>query len=340
MPDTLLTRLFLDAQDEFTRALAHVPAPGRGGPIGSLNAPGWVAAHVGSTHDAWIHRMAAERPTDEWADAWIARVRSEPDKIYAPPLDEGVEAFARIAERAGAWLQDASWDTLTGEANMTGTPFPGTRRAYLVARAIAHIYIHAGELSVLASLMGAEDMGLPGMLPRSSAPTAEDDPTIPVVAAMLRDGMVEMRRVMDVMPQPAVVGAMDRLNPVSHNVGHLLGREDRLWNVGQAGLAPSEALAALQVTRDPAPLPWEPAQAAYRDVEQRIAPWLDALEAPAAATPMQWRNEPSSVGAQLARSATHFFAHAGESMAHASLYGTRDIGMPGEFANVAAVFTR
>jgi hypothetical protein len=94
------------------------------------------------------------------------------------------------------------------------------------------------------------------------------------------------------------------------------------------------------MTAEASPLPWDATIEAYRDVEQRIAPWLDALDGPTAAGPMDWRGTPSSVGAQIARSATHFFSHAGEAMAHASLYGVADLGMPGELAHVRAAFAR
>ena len=46
------------------------------------------------------------------------------------------------------------------------------------------------------------------------------------------------------------------------------------------------------------------------------------------------RRVPSSMGAQIGRSAAHFFAHAGEMMAHASLYGVSDLALPGRLAHV------
>jgi hypothetical protein len=237
-------------------------------------------------------------------------------------------------------VQQTSWDGLNEPGAFAGSAWEGTPKGYMVARAVAHIYTHAGELSVLASLMGAGDIGLPGPLLRSTVPTTPDDPSIPIVGALVRDGFVEMRRALEVTPTPAAAGAMDRLNPVSHTAAHLISREDRLWNVQRAGLQPSAPLAALGMTAQASPLPWDATIEAYRDVEQRVAPWLDALDGPTAAGPMDWRGTPSSVGAQVARSATHFFSHAGEAMAHASLYGVADLGMPGELAHVRAAFAR
>jgi hypothetical protein len=142
-----------------------------------------------------------------------------------------------------------------------------------------------------------------------------------------------------VIPQPAVTGAMDRLNPVSHTIVHLLGREDRYWAQELLGLEPNAHLATLQALdpeRQALPVPWADALAAYDEVEGRLAGWLDTVDGTVGATP--WRRE-SSVAAQLARSATHYFAHAGEMLAHASLYGAEDLGQPGPLASVRAATT-
>ncbi len=332
MTDNLLTRLLLDAQDEFLRVIDEIPAPGRGGPIGHLNAPGWIVAHLASSYDAWLNVFCAGNPAEPWADGWFNRIRSEPDAVHRPPLDEGRESFARIAESAAGWITSQSWDDLQQPATLPQNAPWHVSRAYMAARGIAHLYVHAGELSVMTSLMGAGDLGLPGPLPHSTAPTAEDDPSIATVAALLRDGYVEVDRAAQVTPRPAAEGAMDRLNSATFTLVHLAGREDRLWNVHVQGKAPSSLLAAV----DPAIPAWDSARDALADVTAGTHPWLEGLDGPTAAQPMDWRGTASSVGAQMARSGGHFFSHAGEMMAHASLYGVADLGMPGELAHVAA----
>lgn len=337
MADTLLTRLFLDAQDEFLAAIDHIPAPGRGGPIGHLNAPGYVVAHIAAGIDAWIERYAGGQPMEPWAEQAQAQMYQAYRQGGLPPvfaLDEAREAFTRVAERTARWVDDASWEYLQGPADLSGTPFETTptSRVYMVARSVAHLYVHAGELSVIASLMAAGDLGLPGALTRSGAPTAEDDPSVPVVGALLRDGYVEIERTADVTPTPAAEGAMDRLNPVGQTLVHVAGREDRLYNAGAQGRAPSPVLASV----DPKVVPWNAARDAFADVSLAAHPWLEGLTAAEAAHPVEWRGVASSLGAQVARSAAHTFAHAGEMMAHASLYGVADLGQPGALAHVAA----
>lgn len=337
MPDTLLQRLLLDAQDEFRAAVQHVPNPGRGGPIGSLNPAAWTIAHVAAFHDIWLNGYCQAGARDPWTQEWFAQAYSGPSSETAPSFDEAVAAFERVTASTDPWLIEASWDRLLEVASLPETAPPswqGLSKAYLVARSIAHIYVHAGDLSVLASLMAAGDLGLPGTLPLSNPPSVAEDPSVAVVDALVRDGFAEVRRTMEIVPQPAVSGAMDRLNPVAHTVVHLLGREDRYWAQELLGLEPSSGLAALQALNpgnETVAVRWGDARAAFDEVEGRIDGWLATVDGAAGAQP--WRYE-SSVGSQLARSATHFFSHAGEMMAHASLYGVQDIGQPGPLAHV------
>lgn len=340
MPDTLLQRLFLDAQEEFLGAVDHVPGPGRGGSIGSLNPTGWTVMHLAAMQSAWISGFSAGGSPDEQTEAWFAGAYAPPIEERTLPYDEARAHLQRVAEESSRLVEGWSWDDLQQEAVLPpGAPpaWHGTTRGYLVARSVAHAFVHAGELTVVASLMARPDLGLPGALRRSSTPTAEDDPSVPVVAALLRDAFVEVRRAAVVTPLPAATGAMDRLNPVSYTLAHLLQREDRLWNQRARGGGPTPALAALLpdgLPADARPLPWGECLDALDHVEAAVGPWLATLTPEAGATPMTWRDAPSSYAAQVARSAAHLFSHAGEMMAHASLYGVADIGQPGPLAHV------
>ncbi len=340
--NTLLQRLFLDTQEEFLKAIDHVPNPGRGGAIGSLNPASWTIAHLASVQDAWINFFCAQDRTDPWLDEWFARVQQQGQTdATTPSFEDARSAFERVAANASRRVERWSWDEMEQRANLPAAApadWRGNTRTYLVARSIAHAYIHAGELSVLAALMAAGDLGLPGDLRRSSPPTAEDDPSVPVVAALLRDALVEVRRIAVMTPVPAVEGAMDRLNPVSHTLAHVLQREDRLWSQVAQGNEPNPVLADLSAgaTSEPRPLPWGACLDALDSVETTISPWLGTVTPEVGATPMKWRDD-SSYAAQMARSATHLLAHAGEIQSHASLYGVQSIGQPGPLAHVRAV---
>ncbi|MCK9496481.1 MAG: DinB family protein [Dehalococcoidia bacterium] len=340
--DTLLQRLFLDAQEEFLKAIDHVPNPGRGGPIGGLNPAGWTVMHLAAWQHAWIGGTALGAPPDEGTRAWVEGSQAQPVVEHTPPYDVAHGHFERIAEQTSRWVESWSWEGLLEPASVEAPnrPWAGATRAYLVARSIAHAFVHAGDLTVVAALMARGDLGLPGDLRHSAPPTAQDDPSVPVVAALARDGFEEVRRVAVFSPTPAVVGAMDRLNPVSHTIAHVLGREDRLWNVAAQGREEDPTLAALRElgSAEPTPLPWGDCLDALDRVEANVGRWLATLTPEVGATPMKWR-EDSSYAAQIARSAAHLFSHAGEMMAHASLYGVADIGMPGRLQRVREATT-
>lgn len=342
--DTLLQRLFLDSQEEFLAAIEHVPNPGRGGSIGRLNPAPWTIAHLASVQGAWLTLFCAQDQPDPWLDAWSDRARHEGlTEANIPSYADARGAFERVSERNTRWVLARSWEELEQRATLPSNAPEDWKRStctYLVARAIAHAFVHAGELSVVASLMAAGDLSLPGALPHSNPPTAPDDPSVPVVAALLRDAFSEVRRIAVMTPQPAAEGVMDRLNPVSYTIAHVLQREDRLWSQVAQGADPNPALAALLVDGSPGearPLPWGDCLEALDSVEWQVGQWLSALTPEAGATPMRWGGTDSSYGAQVARGATHLFAHAGEMMAHASLYGVADLGMPGPIAHVRGV---
>lgn len=334
--ETLLQRLFLDAQEEFLNAIDHIPNPGRGGAIGSLNPASWTIMHVAAVQSWWIREFCADAEADRELGDWRVASYQRRPQDHAPTYPEARARFEQVVEDSTARVMSWSWDDLLAPTTLpAGAParWRGTSRAYMVARSIAHAYVHAGDLSVVASLMAAGDLGLPGALRHSGPPTARDDQSVPVVAALLRDAFVEVRRVAVTVPTPAVTGAMDRLNPVSHTLAHLLGREDRLWSRVAQGNEPNATLAALHASGEPEPLPWGECLEALDQVEWTVGPWLAGVTPEVGATPMKWRDD-SSYGAQIARSATHLFSHAGEMLAHASLYGAGDLGQPGPLAHV------
>ena len=169
----LVTRFLLDAQDVFLRAADHLPAPGRGGPIGRLNAAGWVIAHLATIHDLWINVLVGGQPADPWAadvqQRQAAATLAQPLPI---PFAEARDAFVRIAARATTTVEALDPD---GFERLVETRFGPTVVGYLVARAPAHLLVHAGELAVLGALVTAEDPGLTGALPRTDGPVADRD---------------------------------------------------------------------------------------------------------------------------------------------------------------------
>ncbi len=324
----LPVRLLLDAEEALLRTAGAIPAPGHEGHIGVLSAPGGVMAHLAATHSHWFGWYIGG---DE-----AAQSRAVPDDT---PYMAGIEQF-----RAATGLSRPHLDTLDHGAlaqplqRIGGTQWDGygLTNNYMVRRGIAHLYLHAGDLTVAGSLVGMPDQSLPGPLARCQSVDAADTAMTSLVPLLL-DGLDEVRRVADALPVPAQVGAFTRLNAGSFIVAHVANREDLLWNSIVRG-APRDAwLHEANVGRGaPRSVPaWDDARAALDRTISAITPVVESLTSSDFARTVEWNGVPGPLGAQMARSAAHVFYHAGELQALGSLAGMPDVGLPGRLARCA-----
>ena len=161
-----LVALLLDAYAEFDRAIAALPAPGRGGAIGRLNPGALTVAHVAAQQDRYFN-VAARGIED---DPWLAEFsRRAAEGAFAPPFGEASEAWTRVSAGVRPYLEGLTDAGLESEVRQLEVwPWP-PRVGELVARSIGHIFAHAGELAALGSLVGSPDLGLPGRLPNVTA---------------------------------------------------------------------------------------------------------------------------------------------------------------------------
>lgn len=331
MPDEralpLPVRLLLDAEDAILGAAEAIPAPGRNGPIGPLSAPGGVMAHVAWTHDLWSDQFIGGLPA-------TAR-QTQPDDT---PYREGIDAFRAVATRVRPSLLALDAGAYRQPAHLDGTPFAnqGFTKGYMVRRGVAHLYAHAGDLTVAGSLVGMPDLSLPGPLARCQQIDASDTSMLSLVPLLL-DGLDEVRRVADALPVPARVGAFARLNAGSFIVAHVANREDLLWNVGTRGLKRDAWLEAANVGPGaPRSVPaWDDARASLDRIIEGVTPFLESLTAADLASMVEYRGAHHATGAQLARSAAHVFYHAGELQALGSLAGMPSLNLPGRLARCA-----
>ena len=153
----VVVRLLLDAYEAFAQAADNVPAPGRGGALGRLNSGGWIVAHVAEQQDRVWNSGVQRLPADDWIALRANEVRSGAAPSE-PPFDEAREALRRVCERAAAYLSTLD------EAAVVAGDAGGQALAEQAARSAAHIFVHAGELAAIASLVGAPDIALPGAL--------------------------------------------------------------------------------------------------------------------------------------------------------------------------------
>ena len=331
MPDAptlpLPVRLLLDAEDAFLATAEAIPAPGREGHIGPLNAPGGVMAHTAATHSHWFGWYLGG---DESAQS-----RVDPDETsYAA----GVEQFRAAAARARGHLEALDSQALTQPLqHIEGAQWDGygLTNNYMVRRGIAHLYSHAGDLTVTGSLVGMPDQSLPGPLRRCQHIDATDTSTTSLVP-MLLDGLDEVRRIADALPVPAQVDAFARLNAGSFIVAHVANREDLLWNLGMRGTRDPWLEAANVGPGAPRSVPnWDDARESLDRTIEAVTPYLQTLTPSDLAGTLMYRGDEHPIGAQLARSAAHVFYHAGELQALGSLAAMPDLGLPGRLARCA-----
>ena len=157
----LAVYLLLDAFAEFARAADSVPAPGRGGALGRLSAGSWIVAHVALHQDTSWNVRAQQLPDEEWLASWAEALRSDTPPAI-PPFMEARQALDRVFEQATRYLEGLTEEALAAPL----PPRPGTTEDSWtvggeIAHSIAHVFVHAGELATIASLVGAPDLDMP-----------------------------------------------------------------------------------------------------------------------------------------------------------------------------------
>jgi hypothetical protein len=196
----------------------------------------------------------------------------------------------------------------------------------MVARGVAHLFAHAGELSVIASVVRAGDLDMPHLRRVHDEPY-DDAGDPPLTARLLLDAREELTRVAEALPVPARVGAFDRLNSGGFIVAHVANGQDRVWNEVLQGLPRDEWLAEHATTEVSTP-DFDDALAAWRRVVERSREHVVSRTSDDFAQRFELRRE-RVLGPDLAREAAHTWAHAGELQAIGSLAGMTDLGLPG-----------
>ena len=331
-PHPLAARFLLDAQDEFLRAIDHIPAPGRGGPLGRLNAAGWVIAHAAWSHDYFVNVLAAGREPDAWAARWATAQREATlAHPLATPYAEAREAYLVITARTTEVAESLDASTFAREIE---TRYGPSTVGYVICRAPAHLFAHAGELAVIGALVTAPDLDLPGALPHVTGaavvPSEEADAPAgtPRIVRLLLDAQHEFARVVDAMPQPAAVGSVARVHPGAKTIAEVANHESDMWST-EPRIWSGAAITG-RASLDPVPT-YDDARSAFRAAVEGSAPVLAALRADDLARPMG----DTTIGVEIVRSAALLFARAGELNALASLFGREDLGLPGDLAHVA-----
>lgn len=330
----VVVRLLRDALHEFGRHIENVPPPGRGGPVGRLSSAAWTAGHGATSLDKLVSAYCAGGSRDEWCVAFEAQPHSAP-----VPFEEAQAAFEHVRARTEDYVANLEARDLAEVAPVRpGSFLEGQRVGHLLLRAVAHLFVHAGELSVTSSLLRRADLGLPGNLPSSyHAPldppwASEGGP--PLLARFVLDAREAFLHVAEHVPVPAQRGAFDRLNAGGWIVAHIAEQEDQYWSVHAQHLEADPWLAEAHVRYgDPASQPpYAEALSALRAAFDRGTPYLEGLT-PGQLDEVVRRSRIPERGDQrvqdlLLLQGTHLYALAGELAAISSLAGAEDPDLP------------
>ncbi len=161
----LLVKMQLDALDELARIADAMPEEARDGLVTGLNAAGWTLAHVADQQDQYWNVAGRGLDPDPWLSEQRVTYGSEPSR---PPFAEARAALARVDERCRPYLEAVRCPDFDQVLRRSRARPAEQTLGDLLARSVAHIFAHAGELATIASLSGAPDLGLPGALPRSN----------------------------------------------------------------------------------------------------------------------------------------------------------------------------
>jgi hypothetical protein len=162
----LLARLALDAQESILAAAAAVPSHFHDRSPAELNSAAWIVTHAAESHQVWICEYVGGLGRDAWFDAF----RKDPKQV--PPFAVAHDALRRVIEQSTAVLAALTQSDLAGPGQMLETSrWAGWTAGQLIARTVAHFYVHAADLATLTNLAGGKDLGLPGaMIHVRSAP--------------------------------------------------------------------------------------------------------------------------------------------------------------------------
>ena len=165
----LVVRLFLDALDDFERAIGDLDAEAaEARPSERLNSISWIVGHVAQHVDSSVNVAIGRRPRAEflWQDQFATGSEG------VPPEWETVSTLAHQVSRHAR----KSVEGLDSEALTTPRPYAGSipelqgrtvRHEARIARVCAHIYTHIGEIQAIRSTLGLDAGSFPGPLPNT-----------------------------------------------------------------------------------------------------------------------------------------------------------------------------
>ncbi len=166
----LLAALAIDALDDLERSLLELTVVQAERRSEGMNSISWIVAHVAQHIDSWINDSMAGKGRDSYlSSGQFARASSgEPAQWHAVGA-----ILAEVLIKARSYLTKATDNDLARESLYIGsiealraTPVSGN---YRIARLVAHIYYHVGEISTIRAVMKHKVGDFPSVMPVSLA---------------------------------------------------------------------------------------------------------------------------------------------------------------------------
>ena len=165
MNQPILISLVLDAFDDLERSVEGLKAPESETRLTRFSSISWTVAHLAQTIDIWLVNRVANQPINDFlSDAKFAKGSS----------GEGVEwntvcaALKRTLDKSRALLGKINPEDLEKETLYQGTigylKGKPVAKEYWIARRVAHIYYHIGEITTIRSTFSESVADFPGNL--------------------------------------------------------------------------------------------------------------------------------------------------------------------------------
>lgn len=160
-----LAALLLDALDDLERSLEGLDAPEAENRLPGFSSISWTTAHVARTIDFWVI---------SGIPGWVRNSYLASNEFGFGGTGEGVawdavcRALSEVLGKTRSFLETVGEDNLARESiyqgNIYGLKGKIIKQGYWLARAVAHIYYHIGEITTVRAAMGHKVAGFPGTL--------------------------------------------------------------------------------------------------------------------------------------------------------------------------------
>ncbi len=162
----LLAALILDALDDLERSLSGLTPTDAERRMPGFSSVSYTVGHVAQHIDSWVNDSLAGKQRDTYLSSNQFARGSAGDPV---PWETVNTSFVKVLERARSYLANVDEKALAHESAYTGNQEALKGKIvtgnYRLARLVAHIYYHVGEIGTVRTTMGHRIQDFPSWLP-------------------------------------------------------------------------------------------------------------------------------------------------------------------------------